>query len=471
MSLASRLAPTCLALALSGCIVGPNYPGPPAPSGHLAGTFRRATDSMSPAPPPARWWLTLNDPELSHLIDVTLASNPSLDAAQARVRQARASLSEQRADRLPTTGASAALLRLREPSVLGNVGSGGSLNFYSIGLDATWEIDLFGARARAAQGAAAAFEGAQASLADVLVSLTAEVAQGYIELRDAQQRLALTRNDIEIESRVLELMKVRRDGGTASELDVARIENQLDTTRASLAPLRASVTQQLNRLAILTDRPPGALDDELSTPASVPPPPAAVAVGDPAALLRRRPDVVVAERKLAQQTAAVGQSVAALFPKVSLLGDIGFAATSPGSLLSGSSYTSVIAPILQWTPFDFGRNRARIAQARGARDEAEADYRRTVLDALEDAESALTLYGEQRQTVNDLARARDSAEHVYALTEVRLRGGTAATIDVLDADSRRVQAEMSYQQALAQLTHYYVGLQKSLGLGWTDPRS
>ncbi len=155
---------------------------------------------------------------------------------------------------------------------------------------------------------------------------------------------------------------------------------------------------------------------------------------------------------------------------MTLLGDVGFTSLSPSKLFEGSNFTYVVAPILQWTPLDFGRNRARIAQADAARDEAEANYRATVLAALEDAESSLALYVEQRNSVADLARVRDSAEKIYGLTEMRLRGGTAATIDVLDADSRRIQADLSYQQAVAELTEDYVALQKSLGLGWIEPQ-
>src|SRR6185437_7334589 len=325
---------------------------------------------------------------------------------------------------------------------------------------------------RAIEGAIAAAQGSQASLAGVLVSLSAEVAQAYVALRDAQQRLALTQRDLDAESRLVDLYDLRRRAGTASDLDVERITNQVDTTRATLAPLRAEVQVQLDRLAVLSGRPPGALDGELQRAASgaPPAPPARVAIGDPVAMLRRRPDIVVAERRLAQQTAAIGQAVAAQFPQVRLLGEVGFASLSPGTLFNGNNFSYIVAPILQWSPWDFGRNRARIAQARAGRDEAEAQYRAAVLAALQDAESSLARYGQARNAALDLARARDSAERVYTMTELRLRGGTADTSDVLDADTRRIQAELSYEQGLAQVTQYYVALQKSLGLGWPTGR-
>ncbi len=467
------------ATLLAGCTVGPSYRGPPQVSAESGNTFKRSLITpVTNEAPPARWWTSLNDPELNHLVELAVAGSPEVEEAQAKLRDARAVLAQQGAGIFPNSGLSTAYLRTRNLSSLlgaaggssGGDGGGGSMNLYALGLDATWEADIFGGQRRAIEGARAATEGSQASLADVLVSLSAEVAQAYVGLRDAQQRLALTRRNLDVESHIVSLYNIRREAGTASDLDVLRVDNQLDATRASLAPLRAEVDVQLDRLSVLTGRPPGALDAELTaaTPAAPPAPPARVAIGDPAALLRRRPDIMVAERHLAQQTAAIGQAVAAEFPKVSLIGEVGFASLKSGALFDGNNYSYVLAPILQWTPLDFGRNRARVAQARAARDEAEADYRRAVLAALEDAESSLAQYGEARNAVVDLGRARDSAERVYSMTQMRLQGGTADTTDVLDADTRRIQAELSYEQGLAQLTEYFVTLQKSLGLGWVE---
>jgi multidrug efflux system outer membrane protein len=474
-------------LILSGCMVGPDYHGAPTvtPSDMA---FVRADVTATTAQPAAQWWTVLGDAQLNHLIEETLASNPSVDVARARVREARANLRQQTATGLPTTNSSAAYLRTGNvSSLLGgdssgsqNTGSGGTgassptsssgaLNLYVVGLDASWEIDFFGGNRRAVEGARATVDAAEYQVADAIVSLTAEVAQSYIALCDARQRLALTQQDIDIESRLVDLMKVRRAGGAATDLDVVRVANQLDTTRANLPPIRATITEQLNRLAALTARAPGALDTELANAGAVPAPPATTNIGDPATLLRRRPDIRTAERQLAQHTAAIGQSVAAEFPKVDLLGTVGFAATRPQDLFDSGHFTYLAGPVLQWTPFDFGRNRARVAQANAARDEAEASYRQTVLNALADAETSLSRYGQQRDAVADLGLARASAEEAYRLTEIRLRGGTAATTDVLDADSRRNQADLSYQQGLAQLTQDYVALQKSLGLGWADP--
>jgi multidrug efflux system outer membrane protein len=475
-----------IALILAGCTVGPDYHGAPSVTAP-AQSFVRADGSAAATAPTAQWWTALGDAQLNQLIAQTLATNPGVDVARARVREARANLRQQTATGLPTTGASAAYLRTANVSSLlgsGSSSSGGSnsgstantgssdsgaLNLYVVGFDATWELDFFGGNRRAVEGASATVAASEAQVADAIVSLTAEVAQSYVALCDARERLKLTQQSYDIEAHLVELMKLRRAGGAATDLDVVRVTNQLDTTRAMLPALRAAISEQLNRLAALTARAPGALDTQLADVGPVPAPPATTNIGDPVALLRRRPDIRIAERQLAQHTAAVGQSVAAEFPKVSLFGTVGFAATHPQDLFNSGNFTYLAGPLLQWTPWDFGRNRARVAQANAARDEAEASYRQTVLNALADAETSLARYGQQRDAVTDLALARASAQESYRLTELRLRGGTAATTDVLDADTRRTQADLSYQQGLAQLTQDYVALQKSLGLGWTDP--
>jgi outer membrane protein, multidrug efflux system len=456
-------------LLLSACAVGPDYKGPPDSS--ATPTFVRAPAATPAAEPPAKWWSELHDAELDRLVEQAVAANPSVDSAIARLREARAAFGSEQAKLLPTTGLGAAYLRSHNftSALAGSAGSSSDVDIYAVGFDATWEIDIFGAQRRAAEGAAAALGASRANLTDVVVSLTAEVAQSYVALRDAQQQLAQIERNAAIESQLLRLMQVRRSAGTASDLDVTRTLNQLQSAQAQIPSLNAQVIQQMNHLAQLTGRAPGALDDELRAAAPVPSPPATVPVGDPATLLRRRPDIAAAERKLAQQTAVVGQRVAAYFPKLTLLGELGFTAMTPGALFNGGSFSYVAAPLLQWTPFDFGRTRAQVAQARAAREEAEADYRHTVLEALEDAESALARYGEQRNAVIDRANVQASAEQAYALTAVRLRAGTASTTDLLDADATRLEAELGYEQAVAQLTEYYIALQKSLGLGWIAP--
>jgi NodT family efflux transporter outer membrane factor (OMF) lipoprotein len=456
---------------LAGCVVGPNYKGPPAvvPAAVSAPAFKRADDATQ-APPPSRWWTALNDPELDHLIDAAFAASPDIEIATARLRQSRATLSRDRAGLLPSTGASALYLNSKGlTSALAGGASGGgdgALDLYQAGVDATWQLDLFGGKRRAVEGDKAAAQAVQANLEDTQVSLAAEVAQDYVTLRDLQQRLALARRNVEVESQMLAMTRLRRQGGDASDLDVERMLNQLQSTQADAAPITGQIADQLDRLAILTGRAPGDLDQELAQAAPTPTPPPVVAVGDPATLLRNRPDVRAAERVIQQKNALVGQRTADLFPKVELLGEVGYTSGGISSLFNSSSFSYVGAPVLQWSPFDFGRTRAGINEAEGERAEALAQYRRTVLGALADAETALALYGRQRDTLRSLLAVQVSADRAAAMTALRVKGGTATTLDQLSVETDRLAAQSNVSQATARLTLAFITLEKSLGLGW-----
>ncbi|WP_158913129.1 efflux transporter outer membrane subunit [Caulobacter sp. S45] len=468
--------------ALSACVVGPDYNGPPAvaPGAVSAPAFHRAED-LPASPPPSRWWTALGDSELDQLVDEALAASPDLDIARARLQQSRAGLKQQRAGLLPNTQASALYLRTKGlteafggstgaaagASVTGQtVGASDTLTLYDVGFDATWELDLFGGQRRTIEGAKAEANAAEANLHDAEVSLAAEVAQAYVSLRDLQQRVALAQRNVEIESRMLALTQQRRAGGSATDLDIERLNGQLKSTQADAVPLKAQIAEQLDRLAILTGQPPGALDQTLGAASRVPAPPAEVAVGDPAALLRRRPDIRAAERMIVQKNALIGQHTADLFPKVELLGSLGYGSTDLSNLLTGENLSYVAAPVLQWRPFDFGRIKAQIDEAKGERAEAIANYRKTVLGALDDAETALARFSRQKESLASLAAVKASADRASALTARRVEGGTATTLDQLDVERRRVTAETGLSQARAGLTQDFIALQKSLGLGW-----
>ena len=478
-----------LGAGLAGCVVGPDYHGPPkvAESALHRPAFLRAGGDASTAPPPAAWWRALSDGELDRLEDTALADAPVLAIAEARLRQSRAGLSVMRADQLPRSGLAGAVVRTNAASSLlrGELGTGAPpagplgtaeaeeavvfdrpLDFYDVGFDSIWEIDLFGGRLRAVEAAGAGAQAAQADLQDVDVSLTAEVAQAYVQARSLQARLALIRRATELQTRLLTLMQARRAGGVASELDVERLLQQRDLTASNLQPLQSELVEQTDRLAALLGQPAGSLDEELARPALVPLPPVQVAVGDPADLLRRRPDVRAAERRIQQRNALIGQRTAELFPKVTLLGEVGLGSTGLSGLLQGASLAYTVAPVLRWSPLDFGRTRSRIVEASAAHDEALAEYRRTVLQALQEAETALSRFGRGRETLAALRRVQASAERSAELTRLSLQGGEATSLDILDAEERRVRAETDVAEACAALTQDFIALQKSLGLGW-----
>lgn len=469
------LLATGSALVLSGCTVGPNYAGPPATgAGAPRASFVRATTETATAPTLGQWWTTLGDPLLDSLEQRALAANPSIAVAEARLRQARASLRLERANQAPSASASATYLHARIPGVdLG--GSGGSgdgdtnLNFYNLGFDASWELDLFGGQRRKVEAQRASAEAALANLSDAQVSLTAEVAQAYIQLRDRQRRIALSDQSIEMQRQTLALTSQRYDRGAASSLDVERLQTQLESSTAQRLPLSAELQSYLNALAVLTGVEPGALDAELKPVRPVPLPPAAVAVGDPASLLQRRPDIRAAERQLAASTAQIGVASAARFPTLKFFGILGLGGTDPGDVVDIGKLAAIGAPMLQWNFLDFGRNKARVTQAEAKRDEAEANYRLVVLGALQDAEDSLSRFGARRSTLASIARVKASADRASGLMQQRYRAGTATLIDTLDAERQRVSADQNLSTATAGLTNDYVALQKALGLGWTTP--
>jgi NodT family efflux transporter outer membrane factor (OMF) lipoprotein len=464
--LQSRLLAVATAAAIAGCTLGPNYHGAPAvaPNASHAATFNRAPkDVTATAPAAAQWWKSLNDPELNQLIESALANSPDIRAAQARLRQSRAGLREQQRNELPKSSGSAAYLQVHLPSSSLGIGS---IGLYDIGFDATWEVDLFGGTRRAVEAASAEASAVAAELADTHVQLSAEIAEAYVDLRNRQQRIVLVRESAELEEQILTLTQQRRAQGVASDLDVERIRTQVENTRGTLIPLDAQITESLDQLATLTGREPGALDAELTGTGPLPALPETTPVGDPAALLRQRPDIRAAEWRLVSTNAQIGEREADWFPKLTLLGDLGFTASNPGHLVRSNNFTWVGAPLLQWNALDFGRTKAKVAQAKAGFDEAEAKYESAVLGALRDANVALSRYGHQRDNVVGLRNVEDSATRAATLTQQRYRAGTSSALDWLDAERTRFSAQQNRIAGDADLIKDYVALQKTLGLGW-----
>ncbi|MBW6525299.1 efflux transporter outer membrane subunit [Sphingomonas sp. RHCKR7] len=472
-----------LPLALLGaCTVGPDYHGPPATAADAVqrGSFVRAADpALRPVPGVARWWEGLGDATLTALVDDALAHSPTIDAAQARIREAGARLRTQRANQLPSVSPTVAYVHARLPgTALGGGESGGeaadgsgssAVDFYNLGGTASWEPDFFGARRRGVEGARATVEERFADLADAQVSLSAQVAQAYVALRDVQERVRLNAESSRLQQRQLELTQQRYAAGAASQLQVERLQNQLESTDAQRIPLGAQVAQYLDQLAVLTGRTPGALDRTLTTAVPVPLPPAEVPIGDPAALIAHRPDIRSAERALAASNAQIGVNTAKLFPSLNFLGIFGLGGTNIGDVVDPNKLTALVAPMLSWSFLDFGRTRAAIDQSEAQRDLAAAQYRQRVLEALQDAETSLSRFGNTRLQYAQLLRAEQSAARAATLNGQRVAAGTSNVIDQLDVERQRLSAAIAVAQAKAQLTDSYITVQKSLGLGWSEP--
>jgi len=470
---------------LAGCTVGPNYGGPPraAADAVARGTFVRAGDpAFTPTPGLARWWEALGDSTLIALVDDALAHSPQIDVAQATIRQARAELRTQQVNQLPSVSASASYIHAKVPGIDIASGSGGgsdgtdtqgttstSVDFFNLGTTASWEPDLFGAGRRGVEGARATVAQRFADLADAQVSLSAEVAQAYVNVRDVQRRADLNAQSTKLQQQALALTRRRYAGGTATELDVQRLQSQLNQTDAQNLPLGAQLDEYRNQLAVLTGRAPGALDATLATKAPVPLPPASVPIGDPATVIAHRPDIRSAERALAASSAQIGVNKSRMYPNISFTGLLGLGGTSLGDVVDPDKFTALLAPRLSWSFLDFGRNRAMVRQAEAQRDIADAQYRQVVLEALQDAETSLSQFGNRRQQLLQLIAAERAATRSAQLNALRVQAGTSTVIDQLDIERQRYSATLSVAQATAQLTLSYVAVQKALGLGWADP--
>lgn len=461
---ASFAAPLALAAAgLGGCTVGPDYRPPALPAGITASSgFLRGGDTQADAPA-SRWWEGLNDASLTSLIDRGLAAAPSVAEASARVRQARAQAAQSRAATLPNIAGSALYVHANLPEGAFGTEPGGD-NLFNLGFDAQWEIDLWGGGRRTVERSLAEAEAGGARLADAQVSLSADIARCYIELRDREATLVLLDRRHAIEIRLADYARERFQGGTASREALEQAQLQVARTEASRAARSAELTVFRDELAMLVGGVPGELD---RLPAGyVPLPPAHVAVGDPADMLRRRPDVRAAERELAASTAQIGVATARRFPSVSLLGLIGIGGTDAGDIFDLSQISSIAVPRLSWSFLDFGRTAAAKRGAEAARDAALAAYRQATLGALRDTENALARYGAARVALGYAVDETDHVARFAGLERQRASGGSASTVDALGAERLEVDQQLAQSDSRAQLALAYIAVMKALGLGW-----
>lgn len=475
--------PLTIAL-LAGCTAGRDYSGPPeilsADSGHR---FVRASEPVSAsAPTLAEWWLLLEDPELTRLVEAALSENPSLQAAQARVAQARASVRQDRAGRMPTLGTQATTIQGRLPGLDIQGGpppssgqsdpgaeSDDALSFYNVGLNANWELEFAGGSRRRIEASNAQAAATVASAEDAKVQLTAEVASNYVNLRDAQFRADQYRTQIELQEEILALTYQRYQQGALPLFPVGNANAELEVLKSQLAEAEADKAVLLDALAILSGRVPGSVDQELTTPRKIPLPPEQVTVGDPASLVARRPDIRAAERTLAAATARIGVAEAARFPKLSFMGILGLGGTSPDDILDVSEFSALAIPRLEWNFLDFGRIDASVDRAGAVRDEAAATYRQTVLSALQDAERALARFGQQRVALAASAQIKLQTDSAARLNRQRFAAGAISKADLNRALRDRQQASADLMRAKGALTLAWIALQKSLGLGWQEP--
>jgi multidrug efflux system outer membrane protein len=451
---------TSMAALLTACAVGPDYAAP----GTAATPFVAAENAgVAEQPFEAAWWEQFQDPVLDELVERALAADLDLQIALARVEEARAYLGGARRDRWPGVSTEVGRSRSNQQQP-GFIDERVEIDRYDAGFSTLWELDLFGRVRRGVQAAGADADAAVAALRDAQVLVAAEVARNYVELRGAQKRLNVARQNLGYQRETLDLTRVRLELGRGSELDVASAAARLAATEATIPSLVAAEAVAANRLAVLLGERPGALADVL-TYREVAPHLTTLAVDSPAALLQRRPDIRAAERELAAATARIGVAKADLFPRLSLSGFIGFVAGDADSLGESESRAWNVTPVLSWAGFDRG-TWARVAVAEARASAALASYELTVLRALEETENAFVIYGTERQRLASVVEQAMASRTAAELARIQYREGALDFLRLLDAERTLLQAEDAVAAAEADLNAAVVLIYKALGGGW-----
>jgi multidrug efflux system outer membrane protein len=460
--------------SIAGCVVGPNYSGPPSnPLAQWSEPLSGGETNTSPSI--ATWWNKFNDTELDSLIDRAVHSNLDLRVAEARVREARAQGGIVDADFWPSVDTSASYANARESAnqpLLGQLQLPPSVslenNVYQAGFDASWEIDVFGGTRRANEAAGANIEAAVYSRQDVQVTLVSEVARNYVAARSFQRRLAIARRNIKAQQDTVALARDRYKNGLTNELDTEQAGTVLAQTEAQVPSLEQGLQASIHRLGVLLGQRPGALLTEMATEAPIPMTRPKVPVGLPCDLLRRRPDIRNAERQLAAATAQVGVATADLFPKFSLTGDVGLQSVSTGDLFTAGSRFWSVGPTVQWRIFDAGRIRSNIRVQNARQEQALATYEKTVLTSFEDVENALVAYAKEQTRNPSLEEAVKASQSSLEISRRLYANGLTNFINVLDAERSLYQAQDDLVQSDQAVTQNLIALYKALGGGWDE---
>jgi NodT family efflux transporter outer membrane factor (OMF) lipoprotein len=466
-----------LALALSGCAVGPDYHAP-EPS------LQPFHNGANPRPPDAAteealsaWWNEFNDPMLASIVNRALSQNLDLAASLARVEQSRAAAQAAGAELYPTFDFNGSATRQRQSlqSPLGSLarnlpGYDRNQKELVAGNTASWELDVAGGLRRGAAAASAEAQAAQAAHAGTRVTVVAEAADAYMQIRGYQARLSVAADQIDTDERLLSLVNLRQRLGDVDERDVAQANALLKQARASVPPLRIGLASQLNRLDVLMGDQPGTGAVQLGVASAIP---RLASVKDsiaPADVLRRRPDIIAAERRLAASNERIGQAIADYYPKVSLSGALGFDSITGNHMFTGSAFQPSIGGLVRWRLFDFGKIDAEVAQARGANAQALAEYRLAVLRACEDVENALVTLSQTELRNNELADEVAALTRARDLSEVAYKAGDIPLTDVLDTNRQLLDARDGLNSTQADSARAAVSLFRAMGGGWdTSP--
>jgi NodT family efflux transporter outer membrane factor (OMF) lipoprotein len=449
-------------LLLSACMVGPDYQ---QPENKLPASWSQAATAASLSKPAdiARWWQTFNDSILSGLIEKAQMGNLDVFQAEARLQQARASRQLSQANLLPTSSLSVSANQTGSSAA---AGSGKTSEFYRNGIDASWELDVFGKLRRSIEAAEATEQAAQEDLRAVLVSLCAEVALNYVDVRNYQSRLRITEDNLAAQIETYDITNWRYLAGLITQLDVDQAKLAVENTRATLPNLRSSLEQAKHRIALLLGQQPTRLNSLLAQSAPIPVAASKIAIGIPADIVRQRPDVRRAERKLAAQTAQIGVAEAARYPNFTLSGSIGLESLLYANLYTASAKAFQMLAKSVLTLLDAGRISANIDIQNALQQQALGLYESTLLTALGDVENALTAYSEEIKHRDTLKASVIAASSAFALAKIQYESGISDFQPVLESQRALLIAQTQLTVSEAEVAANVIRLYKALGGGW-----
>jgi NodT family efflux transporter outer membrane factor (OMF) lipoprotein len=462
------------AIALASCVVGPNYVKPTEPVSE-GGRFveGHVSPAVSEAPVEVEWWRLFDQPALDRLVAEALAHNTDVRIAAANLQRARAILSEARSARLPSTVTSASYSRERVqniPTAGSGSGSAGTTtsDFFAVGFDASYEVDLFGGVTRSIQAARGDTAAAAAALDAARVAVAAETARSFAQACSFADQAAVARETTRLQDETVALTRRLFDAGRSSRLDYSQAVTLAEGARSTIPGLEAEHRAALYALAVLTGHPPSEVDTTAADCVITPRVKQVIPVGDGATLLRRRPDVRQAERKLAADTARIGVATADLFPKITLLGSAGLSAAHAGDLGRPSSFTYSFGPLISWSFPNLTAAAARLRQAKAQGNASLAAFDGTVLTALKEVEQALARYAGQLDRNASLVRAEAASADAANISRIRFQEGSDSFLTLLVAERARAQARAELASSNGDVADAQVSLFKALGGGWED---
>jgi NodT family efflux transporter outer membrane factor (OMF) lipoprotein len=481
-----RLFAAGLVSGLAACAAGPNYhvPKADAPPAFIAkvmtgpsvsGTSTTANTSTVDL---TMWWRSLEDAELDSLVERAVKSNLDLEIALDRLQQARTYEAVVLGAALPEVDASAAagrgtgsdLTKGRADQILRSADNGAGLQHINTlaGFSAAWELDIFGKFRREIEAARDDTQAARAARSDVLTAVVADVVRAYVDLRGFQVRAGILHKASDVLRESLRIVNIRYDRGITNELDVALATRELASLEAEIAPVEAQVSAAQYTLAVLVGEYPETMTRELQEPDLIPSMPAPTAPGVPLELLKRRPDIQEAERELAANTARIGVATASLFPEISITGSIGSQSQGWGTVPSIGKHIWSFGPGAVWPLLDFGALDAAVDIADLAAHASLVNYRKTILNAVQQVDTSIDGYQAQQTRLDKLGAAMTAGERAVDLATARYNRGLTDFLNVVDAERQLYDLQEQYAEAQVAQGEQFVQLYKSLGGGWQN---